>query len=232
MKIHHIEQRSEAWFDKRKGMPCTSGFKNIITPTGAPTKNERRTKYRNRLIAERLLGYNMDDKFENQWTLRGKELEPQAAEEFAKFYGVDLIDGCFITDDDERIGCSPDRIIGLNYDDATAALEIKCLSPWEHLGLLLDGPDKDYKQQVQGQLLVGEFDRVHLWAWHPQMPPVHVPTERDDEFIEKLIKELAIFCAELDREEAKARELGEFTPGREPPIYTPGVFPWRGDELQ
>lgn len=232
MKIHHIEQRSDAWYDKRKGMPCTSGFKNIITPKGVPTTGERRRKYLHRLLAERLLGYNMDDKFENQWTLRGKELEPQAAEAFAKHYGVDLIDGCFITDDDETVGCSPDRIIGLSYEDATAGLEIKCLSPWEHLGYLLEGPGTDFKQQVQGQLLVGEFDRMHFWSWHPQMPPVHIVTERDEPFIEKLAEELAFFCRDLDNEEARAREYGEFTPGREPPIYTPGTFPWMGDELQ
>lgn len=226
MKIHRIDQRTEEWFNLRAGIPCTSGFKNIITPLGKPTTGDRRETYRNRLVAERLLGYSMDDRFENYWTLRGKEMEHPAAEAFMRFRGVELLNGCFITDDDETIGCSPDRIIGTSYEDARECLEMKAPAPWTHLGYLLDGPGKDHKQQVQGQLLIGEFEINHFWSYHPQMPPCHVMTERDEEFIAKLVVELAVFCDELDHEEARARAMGEFIPGREPPMDVPGVFPW------
>lgn len=229
MKIHHVEQRTDAWFRLRMGIPCTSGFKNLITPKGKPTKNERRTKYMNRLICERLLQYSMDDKFENYWTERGRDLEHPAAEAFAEFTGYQLLDGCFLTDDKQRIGCSPDRIIGDSYKDARMALEIKCPSPWEHLGYLLQGLDDDYKSQVQGQLLVGEFDMMHFWSWHPQMPPYHIVTVRDDDYIEVLARELLIFCKTLDDETERARAVGEFKPGREA-MYTPGVFPWMDQE--
>lgn len=229
MKIHHVEQRTDAWFRLRMGIPCTSGFKNIITPGGKPTTGDRRTKYMNRLLAERLLQRSMDDKFENYWTERGKELEPLAAVAFAEFTKCPLLDGCFLTDDNERIGCSPDRIIGTDYADARMALEMKAPSPWEHLGYLLQGLGTDYKPQVQGQLLVGEFDMMHFWSWHPQMPPYHIITVRDEEFIEKLARELFFFCEELDSEEARARAMGTFTPGREAE-HIPGVFPWMDQE--
>lgn len=240
MKIHQVEQRTPQWFELRKGIPCTSGFKNIITPKGVPTTGERRKKYLWRLICERLLDYSMDDKFENYWTVRGKELEPQAAAAFEAQHGVVLKDGAFITngleyrvrngDDqdgpvlysgDDAYGCSPDRVINKNE-----CVEMKCPSPWEHLGYMLGGLGVDYKQQVQGQLLIGEFEVNHFWSFHPQMPPLHVATPRDEAFIERLSRELVYFTQELEHETARARAMGVFIPGREPPIDIPGVFPW------
>ena len=34
MKIHNVEQGTEAWFDLRLGMPSASKFKDIVTPKG------------------------------------------------------------------------------------------------------------------------------------------------------------------------------------------------------
>jgi hypothetical protein len=234
MKIHRVEQGSEAWFDLRKGIPCTSGFQNIITPKGAPTTGERRRKYMHRLIAERLFGYSMEDKFENFWTLRGKELEPRAAAAFAAELDCELDDGCFITTDDEKLGCSPDRIVHNKFADVSIreGVEIKCPSPWQQVGYVLEGPGDNYRQQVQGQLMVGEFDVMHFWAWHPQAPPYHFPTTRDDAFIAKLARELYFFNEELEAETERARTQGLWTPGRAPPADVPGVFPWQDGALQ
>jgi hypothetical protein len=226
MKIHPVDGGSAAHFALRIGIPCTSGFQNIITPKGVPTTGERRRSYMHRLIAERLLDYSMESRFENHWMLRGRELEPQAADAFGHWAAVPLLgDGVFITSDDGRVGASPDRLLGLHE-----ALEIKCPSPPVQVGYLLEGPGADYKQQVQGQLWVGEFEAVHFWAWHPQMPPVHVATERDEGFIEKLAAAVTAFCDELDQETERCRRMGLFIPGQEPPLDIPGRFPWMQDE--
>lgn len=237
MKPYTVEPGSDAWLEKRKGIPCTSGFQNIITPLGTRTSGKRRDEYIYRLIAERLLDYPMENSFETVWTLRGKELEPQAAAAFAAAQDVDLEDGGFITTDSGRAGCSPDRIVhSRGKVRLREALEIKCPAPWTQVGYMLGrGPGEHYRQQVQGQLFIGEFDLVHFWSWHPQMPPVYVPTIRDDTFIRKLAKELDLFCQELDEKTEEARKLGIFHPGREPPRQTqptdlPGVFPWVGEE--
>jgi hypothetical protein len=245
MKFHAVEPGSDDWLDKRKGIPCTSGFQNIVTPLGARTSGKRRVDYMNRLIAERLLGYSMESTFETIWTLRGRELEPQAARAFADEYMVTLEPGGFITTDDGRAGCSPDRLVrsqrgrGPPYK-LREGLELKCPAPWTQVGYLLQGGvSEHYRQQVQGQLFVGEFDVMHLWSFHPQMPPAYVVTVRDAKFIARLAEELDLFCDQLDAETEKARKLGVFTPGREPPasagrtLDLPGVFPWReGDPLQ
>jgi hypothetical protein len=73
---------------------------------------------------------------------------------------------------------------------------------------------------------------MHLWCWHPNMPPVHVETARDDEFIEKLAKELWHFCNELDAEIDRARRKGPYVLAKllklsaEMADDIPGTFPW------
>lgn len=233
MKMHKIEPRSEAWYAMRIGMPCSSGFQYIITPTGKPTGGERRAGYMHRLIAERLLGYSMERREHTYWTDRGGGLEPEAATAFAKKAGVEFMEGSwFVTNNAGTLGCSPDYILKPNDRWAHAALEIKCKAPWNHVSYLLEGPGNDYKQQVQGQLWVGGFEVVHFFAFHPQMPPVHIETRRDEAFIERLKKEVEFFLIDLDKEEARCRAMGTFIPGREHEIVPeelPGVAPWRQD---
>ena len=232
MKLHPCEPRSEAWYELRRGMPCTSGFQYIITPLGAPTTGERRMAYMHRLIAERLLGYSMEKRERTYWTERGGELEPEAALAFAKKTGCEFVEGSvFITNDAGTLGCSPDYLI-LRRNRWREALEIKAPAPWTQVGYLLEGPGREYKQQVQGQLWVGEFDVVHFWAYHPQMPPVHIATTRDEAFIEKLTAAVEMFLFDLENETERCRKMGAFVPGREhevTPDGLPGIFPWRQD---
>jgi hypothetical protein len=234
MKIHDCEQYSDAWYEVRKGIPTASQFHNIITPLGAPTRGDRRKKYMYRLIAERLLGQSMDDRFENYWTKRGHELEDPAAEAFfAKFRTklkikkpLDKVG--FVTTDDGRIGASPERL----FNNGRRGLEIKCPSPWVQIEYLLDGPGENYAPQVQGHIMVCELKEMHLWCWHPNMPPVDVETARDEEFIEKLAKELWHFCNELDAETDRARRKGPYVLAKllklsaEIADDIPGTFPW------
>ena len=230
MKMHLCEPRSEAWYQMRIGMPCSSGFQYIITPLGAPTTGERRQAYMHRLIAERLLGYSMEKREHTYWTDRGGELEPAAAEAFLKkFPRAEFEEGSwFVTNDAGTLGCSPDYIL----KPRTEAVEIKCKAPWNQVGYLLEGPGREYKQQVQGQLWVGEFEAVHFWAYHPQMPTYHEPVRRDEPFIEKLKKEVGFFLRDLVKEENRCRAMGTFVPGHEHEIFPnelPGVAPWRQD---
>jgi hypothetical protein len=230
MKIIDCEQYSDAWYKARMGIPTASQFHNIITPLGAPTRSDRRRKYMYRLIAERLLQQSMDDRFQNYWTKRGHDLEDEAAAKFAfhvKRRGTwDRIG--FITTDDGKIGASPERL----SSDRKHGVEIKCPSPWVQVEYLLEGVEENYKPQVQGHMLVCELQRMHLWCWHPQMPPVHIPTDRDDSYIEKLARELWHFCNELDAETDRALRKGPYKLSEllrlssEMADDIPGTFPW------
>jgi hypothetical protein len=234
MKIHQCEQRSDAWYRLRLGIPTSSQFHNILTPLGAPTSGDRRAKYKFRLVAERLLQQSMDDRFENYWTRRGLELEQQAREAFLGHHRVfDGVDETgFITTDDDKIGASPDGILRISGHRSKEGLEIKCPSPWVQVEYLLEGLEANYKPQVQGHMLVGGFKKMHLWCWHPNMPPVHVPTDRDDDYIKKLARALFDFCNELDAETDRALRKGPYKLAEllklsaEMGSDIPGTFPW------
>jgi hypothetical protein len=236
MKIHLCEQHSDEWYRLRLGIPTASQFHNILTPLGAPTKGDRRAKYKFRLIAERLLQQSMDDRFENYWTRRGRELEEQARDAF-----VSQLDGCtgidkigFVTTDDGKIGASPDGfLLWEDQPKAEEGLEIKCPSPWVQVEYLLEGLESNYKPQVQGHMLVGGFKAMHLWCWHPAMPPVYIRTERDDDYIRKLARALFDFCNELDAETDRALRKGNYKLAEllklsaEMRDDIPGTFPWQ-----
>lgn len=236
MKIYQCAPRSEEWTRLRLGIPTASEFLNIVTPTGVPTRGDRRKKYMFRLIAERLLQQSMDDQFETRWTRRGKELEPEAIEAFAAHVKIDpeqIAPAGFITTDDSRIGCSPDYLIRPKKNARVReAVEIKSPSPWVMVEYLLEGIETNWKPQLQGQLMIGEFQSIHLFVYHPNMPPVHIVTVRDSDYIEKLAKELFFFCNELDIETERAKRMGPFTLAKLLKLSSefhediPGTFPW------
>lgn len=211
---HKHDQYSDEWYRARLGIPTASQFHNILTPTGMATRGDKRMKYMYRLIAERLLQQSMDDFAGSYWMKRAKALEQNAADAFiAGFPKWKLRTIGFCTTDDGKVGASPDRVLS-PIKVATVAndegVEIKCPSPWVQVEYLLKGPDTNYAPQVQGHMLVTGFSVVHLWVWHPQMPPVHVRMMRDDEYIEKLARELFVFCNELDVETERARRMGPY----------------------
>lgn len=83
---------------------------------------------------------------------RGHRLEDVAAERFAKEYKKELVQvGCCVSDKDERIINSPDRLIKANNEIYTEAVEIKCLSPARHLQALIENkvPEEYFTQKVQ-----------------------------------------------------------------------------------
>lgn len=114
----------------------------------------------------------------------------------------------FITTDDGRMGASPDRLI--ISETWPGALEIKCPSPQTHLEYLVDGFGTDYLPQVQGQAMIGEFDFVDRYSFHPLMPPALVRTHRDAAYIAKLSAALDQFCDELAELERVVRAKGYF----------------------
>lgn len=204
MKVHNVAQGSEAWLKLRLGIPTASNFHKIVTPTGKLSTQAR--SYMFSLIAEQLLGYPMDNLDNIAWIARGKQLEPQAVEMYEFDRDVETDPVGFITTDDGRIGCTPDRLIRGHK----AALELKCPAPNTHICYMVDGFGTDYIPQAQGQMYVGGFDWVDRYSYHPELPPVLHRTCRDDAFIEKLDRALTHFCDEKAAVLAKVRARGYF----------------------
>jgi hypothetical protein len=190
------------------GMPTASNFHLIITPLGKPVDSKERKQYLYRLVAERILNEPMPPRWEgNDHTERGIEMEPRAVSALEARLGGAMDPGGFIIGDGGRYGCSPDRI-WRRTKALTEAVEVKCPAPWTHIGYMVDGPGEKYKPQVQGQLLIGGFERCHFWSYHPSFAPVHVVTERDDVYIRKLKNLLELFCDQLDQTESWVRRHG------------------------
>lgn len=205
MKIIDCQQGTPEWFRARMGIPTASNFHLICTPAkGDYSKSAR--GYQFRLLAERLLKAPTGSVEGQQWMERGKELEPMAAAKYEFVYETETVPVGFITTDDGLIGASPDRLI----KGQAAGLEIKCPAPPTHLEYLFDGPGADYLPQVQGQLLVAEFERVEFFSYHDRMPHALFLTHRDEDYIKKLRGHLDRFNAEMFDLCEKAKTLGVF----------------------
>jgi YqaJ-like viral recombinase domain len=225
MKFHAVEQYSTEWWQVRLGIPTASNFHLFMTPGGKPTApdNKERRKYLYRLVGERILGEPAPPRFEgNEYTERGRDMEEEAAKAFSKALNGGLAPGGFMTTDDGRYGCSLDRLTTL-WPLAEAvevkapapwmrkfadAVEIKAPAPWTHIQYMVEGPGDRYKPQVQGQLMISEFQFIHFWSWHPRFPPVHIVTLPDERYIARLRQELDLFCEELDNVERFVRRQG------------------------
>lgn len=197
MIIHDCIQGSDEWFQLRAGMPTASEYSNIVTSKGEPSKSMK--NYARRLAAELYAGKPLESFAGNSWTDRGKELEADAAEQYAFIRNCEPQVIGFVTDDLKRYGCSPDRFIG-----EEGLLEIKCLKTERHVEIIEyyqknQKAPSDYIAQTQGQMLVAERSWSDLIFYHPDLPPVIIRQERDKEFLKKLQGNLALTIAERDK---------------------------------
>jgi len=188
--ITDFEQGSEAWHLQRAGKPTASCFGKLYTGTGRTSI--QRAGYIDDLLAERLLGTPLDS-YSNHWMDRGTKLEPEARAyyEFAKDTDV-LVPG-FVETDDGLIGCSPDGLVG-----GDGGVEIKCPSPGVHVSYLRRGklPAK-YVAQVQGCMWVCERQWWDFMSYHPDMDPLIIRIDRDEEYIESLAKAVRACLTEI-----------------------------------
>jgi YqaJ-like viral recombinase domain len=214
--IIRCRQDSDEWRDHHIGIPTASNFHRILTPKTLKLSAMRKP-YLYRLIAERLMNEYLPEKAQPYeqplyWLNRGIDMEPVAVQAFERAKNKQIERIGFVLGPNKKLGCSPDGlIVGSNDKEA---VEIKSPAPWTHMAYLLAQADEEawqhYRCQVQGQILIGGFDAVHFYSYHPRMPPKYVLTEPDLPFGKILRQALEDFVGELDRETERARELGPF----------------------
>jgi hypothetical protein len=209
MKVYDCEQGSQEWFELRAGIPTSSAFNRIVTPTGKISSQSEAYMYA--LIAERIMGRPVDT-FISEWMERGHIMEEEAGKYYAFQHDCDPQPVGFITTDDGKIGASPDRLV---EDDGL--LEIKAPAAHTHVGYLFGkGADKKYMPQLQGQLWITGRKWVDIMSYHPELPAATIRIERSDSYIEILSDAVTAFAKELDEKHAEIIErIGEL-PVREP----------------
>ncbi len=205
MKIHNLAQGSGEWLQVRLGIPTASMFHKILTPAKLEYSKQARA-YAFYLVAEKLLNMSLSPLEKTEWMERGNDLEPQAIRAYEFQEEVETSPVGFITDDAMTMGATPDRLL----TGAAAGVEIKCPAPHTHLAYLIDGFGTDYVTQAQGQNLVGEFEFVDRYSWHPELPPRRVRTHRDEPFIAALKSAIDRFNEEKHDIEEKVRAMGYF----------------------
>lgn len=194
MIIHNVEQGTEAWFRLRLGMPSASKFKDLVTPKGKPSASGE--KYMYELLAERLSG-KREEGFKSFWMQRGNDLEPQAAKVFEFQTDLPCREVGFVTNDDETVGCSPDRLVD------GVGLEIKCPSPAVHVTYLAERAisgkmPSEYYAQVQGTMWLMDFSHYWFMSYHPDLPNLIMKVQRDESYIASLSAAISKLLEDLE----------------------------------
>lgn len=193
MKIHDFEQYSDEWYAIRLGKPTASAFDKIVTTKGEPSKS--RQKYLYRLAGEFVAG-KAEETYQNAAMARGLELEAEARKLYEFKHNTEVQQVGFCESDGGTYGASPDGLVGEKGN-----IEIKCPIASTHVGYMLN-PSlllKEYFQQVHGQMFVAEREWTDLLSYYPSLRSVEIRVYRDEDFIEKLEKELKLFCFELKK---------------------------------
>lgn len=204
MIISEHKQYDEDWWKARLGVPTASQFKDIVTPMGAPSKSS--VKYMYRLATEKITGVSAGNDFSSSSMKRGHLYEPEARELFAFAYDVEIKEvGLCFPDEHKKWAASPDGL----FEDT--GLEIFCPESPNAVHNLLNPKDAiktaDKYQQIQGTMMVGNFERYYFISYYPGLPPLIIEVHRDEKFIEKLKSELEAFCDSLEEITEKLRKL-------------------------
>lgn len=197
MKVHSVEQRSEAWYALRCAKPTASEFSRLITSDG--TRSKSLEGYAAQLAGEKYVGRPIEGWQGNEWTERGREMEDDAIRLYEFAYDADVERVGFITDDDLIVGCSPDGLVGTD-----GGIEIKCLKAENHIKTILyyqkhGRCPTDYVQQTQGGLWITGRRWWDLVFYHPDLPQLVIRQTPNMELQAALVREVRAICIERDK---------------------------------
>lgn len=163
--------------------------------------------YAFRLAIERISGEPLDEGFETWSMRRGHELEPDARREHEVKTGFFVERAGFVVTDDGLFGASADGLIG-----SDGGSEYKCfLAPDKLRAILLENDISDVQEQAQGCMWLCGRKWWHVGLYCPALISVGkqftmVEVHRDDEFIERMEKDLWEFAMLVTQYEQMLRQ--------------------------
>ena len=220
MQILHMEQRSQAWFDARKGLITASKFADIMAKGRGSAPSARRQTYLHHVVAERLSG-ELDENYVGPDAERGIAFEDEAiaAYEFQTDVTVKRI-GMVKND---IAGASPDGLVG---DDGL--VEVKC--PRRHhfiRRVLSDDPVVDYRWQVLGQLWLSDRMWCDVCLYSPPLPLYITRVTASPQEIDDLANAVYSFAADVDAACIEARRRIFSNQPLDEIEQLAGANPWR-----
>lgn len=158
MKIEKFNNEDD-WLEARMGRITGTRLKDLFSKGSKPKLGYYE------LIAERIAIPASDENVMD----RGKRLEDEALERFAKATGKKVKNDLVIwsRDEDSRIAISPDGSVGL-----TEAIECKCLSSARHIEAFItkEIPDEYEKQVIQYFIVNEKLRKLYFLFYDPRMP--------------------------------------------------------------
>lgn len=176
MKIYNFDQRTDEWYNIRKGK-MTASNASIIATNGKGLET-----YIYSLMADY---YSSAEKehYVNADMQRGIDLEPEAKIEFQFYTGLEVEEVGFV-ELNKFVGVSPDGLIGKD-----GLIEIKCPKDDIYFRLLLNENIKpEYLWQMQMQMLVTKRKYCYFVAYNPNFEKTLFikKMNRDEEMINKI----------------------------------------------
>lgn len=219
MIFYNVAHNTPEWEKLRIGIATTSSFDKIVTPTGKISTQA--DEYLNMILAEMIMGTHLEKFQQSYWMEQGqiKEADARARYEFETGFTLDR--GGFFTNDDGTAGASPDVRV-FDGKRLVGGAEIKCPAPWTHVENLRrmyehNAIDPKYKPQVQGQILLCDFEFVDWYSFHEEMPSANIRTYADEPYQAILKDALEQFEEKLVREIELLKSRGVIFPTIEKP---------------
>ena len=135
---------------------------------------------------------------------RGHFLEDWAIRAFEQATRLKVDKVAFVLHDDERIGCSPDGLIG-----GAEGIEIKCPKPRQHIRNIYANGIEDYRDQAQGCMWITGMNSWYIVSycpWVTQYPLYIKHISRNQDTIDQLAKSAIEGADWVDEMVAKAQQ--------------------------
>ena len=200
------EQGSPEWFAARCGVITASRFRDACDKTLKNVPTAKSVTYAAQVALERISGDATDENYVGWQMRRGTELEPEARRAYEVETGNVARESGVALTDDRLFGYSTD---GFVEDDG--CVEIKCLVSAEKL-IDIWGYEEfsEFRHQMQGGLWLTGRKWCDFVVYAPQLAPIGKSlfvkrVFRDEDFIEKMERDLLAFAQRVAENEAILR---------------------------
>jgi len=207
-----LEQRSDQWYDQRRGMVTASVVNQLITgKTLAVASNDYSRALTALLAAERITGHT-ERTYSNSDMFRGIYEEPRARDKYSEKYAPVTECGFMVRDDwGFSIGFSPDGLVG---DDGL--IEVKAPRAKKHLQTVLSGEvPAEHMAQLQCGLLVSGRQWVDFISWCGGLPMWTKRVEPDEKWFAAIVAAVEAFEVAVFEMVADFQRLTEGLPETE-----------------
>ena len=183
MIIHEMPQRSEEWFEVKRGKFSGSNFSKLFM--GKSTSGYK--SLINKIAFERLYNLDSGSSYVSPSMQRGIDLEDEARKQYERLTFNRVREVGFIGKD-EWTGVSPDGVLS-----TSKGLEIKCLEYNSLMEFLSSGyVPSDYIWQIQGSLWVTGYESWDYFVYYPKIKTKPITFYPDKNYFDQLETELEI----------------------------------------